>query len=247
MSRRRWIGSGVWALALVAIGWIAPARSYQGMLTPRPTPQGGWAEVIAATPKWLVFQNAEGQQFPVSLTGQEVGLFVIRWPTSPERISPRALVEVTGIALGNNMVRTDHVDVYEPDAQGLVAPTPFPIRIVGFNRIAAAYYGADWNAVINGQNFVWPSPEEQRIPDRLHMVAPVANPAPLQLAMANNNLLTVLPLPAGMSMARITPGSASLVRPGDLVYFLPRGVTAKSLVIDQMVVYKPMPVEEFVP
>src|SRR5262245_857599 len=59
-----------------------------------------WAEVVSVTPKWLVLRDEEGKQYPVSV--EAIGLFLCRWPTTLDRISPGAMVEATGVDAQSN-------------------------------------------------------------------------------------------------------------------------------------------------
>ena len=70
---------------------------------------------------------------------------------------------------------------------------------------------------------------------------------PLVLAAPGNESVGVVGAAGGMSMTSVTPGSPGLVRAGDLVWCLPAGITPRSLAITQLVVYKSMPVGQFVP
>jgi hypothetical protein len=217
------------------------ARS--GMSATRIPPPGGWAEVISATPKWLVIQNQQGQQFPISFN--EVQTFLIRWPTQLEDVAAGALVEATGVNMGTNQIQTDHVDVFEGTANQLgVVPTLQ--TIVGANRIMTAFdveqhntYGIDY--------FRYLSPDELQIPPRLHVVGPIANLNPLRLAVGGGISIAVFPSANSFFITSITPGSTSFVRKGDLVYFVPADANPKSLVLSQLIVYKKIPQSQFVP
>ena len=57
------------------------------------------------------FRTSKGSSF--QCRRDRIRLFVIRWPTSLDRISPSALLEVTGLNRGSNMLVTQHIDVYE--------------------------------------------------------------------------------------------------------------------------------------
>lgn len=217
------------------------ARS--GMIAPRFPAQGDWAEVITVTPKWLVIQNQNGQQFPVSMAG--VQLFVMRWPISLDRVTPTALLETTGIDRGTNQLTTDHIDVYEGPGNpfGVV---PIAQTIIGFNRVLTAFdieqhntYGIDY--------FRFLGPDELGIPARLHVAGPIADVNPLRLAVGGGITITVLPASDAFFMTQVTPGSPSFVRKGDLVYFVPQEPTPKSLNLAQLVVYKSIPLSQFAP
>lgn len=211
-----------------------------GMQTPNFPPAGDWAEVITVTPRWLVIQNRTGQQFPVSLDA--VREFVIRWPIDPGSISSSALVETIGLDLGSNRVRTDHVDVFEGQARGLVRPQ-FQ-QIIGFNRRPTAFDIQNKN--IYGV-YIPLLPGEDQIPNRLHVCGPVVGLNPLQIAVGGNNSVAVLPSDGGLFFSQVTPGSPSQLRPKDLVYVVPIDINIKSLVLGQMVAYKTIPLSQFVP
>lgn len=211
-----------------------------GMQSPNFPPAGDWAEVLTVTPKWLVIQNRKGQQFPVSLDA--VREFVIRWPIDPASITPSALVETIGIDLGSNRVRTDHVDVFEGQARSLVRPQ-FQ-QIVGYNRRPTAFDIQNKN--IYGV-YIPLLPGEDQLPNRLHVCGPAFGLNPLQIAVGGNNTVSVLPSDGGLFFSQVTSGSPGLLRPKDLVYVVPIDVNFKSLVLGQMVGYKTIPLNQFVP
>ena len=208
---------------------------------------GDWAEVLSVTPKWLVLQNQRGQQFPVSLARENIRLFVIRWPVDLNRISPRAVVEVTGIDLGTNRIRADHLDVFDADAINLVGSNwPAVTRIVGQGTVLRQYT-VDPDDLYNGYDFLNSVTGGPNVPDRLHVVAPVAGFNPFRLATGGNNQLGILPGGNGLFMTQVTPGSSGLIKAGDLVYFIPIQAGPKSLSLAQLVVYKRMARDQFVP
>lgn len=216
------------------------AQSLSGMAAPHVPPAGTWAEVIMANNKGVVIQNAAGQQFPVSFDA--VRQFLIRWPTNAQSLGPNSLIEVTGVDLGTNQVRADHVDVYEGAAQSLVTPTYQ--NIVGFNRVMTA---ADMDQK-ETYGVVFPlTPEESAMPNRLHVVGPAVANNPLRVGIQGNNAVTVWPDIAGMSMTQITQGSASYAKKGDLVYLVPQAMGPKSLIVNLMVLYKKIPLNQFQP
>jgi hypothetical protein len=214
-----------------------------GMAATRIPPPGGWAEVIAVTPKWVVIQNQQGQQFPISFN--EVQTFLIRWPTQLEDVAAGSLVEATGVDLATNQIQTDHVDVFEGTANKLgVVPTLQ--TIVGGNRVMTAFdieqhntYGIDY--------FRYLSPDELQVPLRLHVVGPIVDLNPLRLGVGGGISIAVFPMANSFFITSITPGSSSFVRKSDLVYFVPVDANSKSLVLSQLVVYKKIPQRQFVP
>ena len=82
-------------------------------------------------------------------------------------------------------------------------------------------------------------------PARLHIVGPLASKNPVMIAWEGNNAMAVVGGPAGVSLSQITPGALTDVRPGDLVYFAAVDARPKSLVLEQLVVYKSMPIDQF--
>ncbi|CAN5700966.1 hypothetical protein BH23PLA1_BH23PLA1_05830 [soil metagenome] len=203
-------------------------------------PSGMWAEVLSATPKWIVLQTADGKQFPVSYNN--VGMFVIRWPSAPGRLSPGAWLEVTGIDLGTNQVMANHVDVYEGAARNLVSPAS--LYLMGFNRVMTQYdighmntFGTDYSMF----------PGEELLPRRRHIVGPVASIIPLSIAVGGNIATSIVPAGGGFSMTQITMGTSGYVRQGDLVWFVSNGANHRTLNLSQLIVYKTIPIEQFIP
>lgn len=196
---------------------------------------GTWAEVLSVSPEWLVLQNADGQQFPVSMGS--VGMFLMRWPTSMDHVGPDALIEATGVDIGSNMIRTDHIDCYEGAARSLVTPTVQ--QLVGFNRVLTAW-DVDQMNTYGARYFLLPG--EESIPNRIHVVGPIVGANPLQVAIGGNNALSVLPDLSGLTMSSITPGSIEMVNRGDMVYLVVDEALPKSLVVSQLVVYKKFPI-----
>jgi hypothetical protein len=227
------------ALALLvgpAFGQVRPAQGRRVVEQ--------WAEVISITPKWLVLQNARGEQYPVAF--EAVGMFLVRFPTSVDEIAPDALIEATGIDIGSNRIRVDHVDVFEGGARGMVAPGL--VYITGSGR---GYRPIDFtfNSDAYGDPFPGLGPPIQggvnTGPAMTHLVGPVLRRLPLVLGIEGNNTITVLPIsPAGFTMSRIVPGNPGLVRVGDLVYFAAVEARPKSLILEQLVVYKRAPASQ---
>lgn len=218
-------------------------NAQSGMLAARFPAKGDWAEVITVTPKWIVIQNQNGQQFPISVAG--VQLFVMRWPITLDKVAPNALLETTGIDRGTNQIVTDHIDVYEGTANQLgVVPTVQ--TIVGYNRLMTAFdidqhntYGIDY--------FRFLTPDELALPIRLHVAGPIVDVNPLRLAVGGGISIAVFPASDAFFMTQVTPGTPALVRKGDLVYYVPREPTPKSLNLAQLVVYKSIPLSQFSP
>ena len=96
-------------LALVAFSGV-PARAQNWSSTPLmnltagglmplppPPPSGAWGEIIFANTEWLVIQNQAGQQLPIKFTDVVAGNYLVRWPTTPNALTPLvSLVEAIG-------------------------------------------------------------------------------------------------------------------------------------------------------
>lgn len=213
-------------------------RLFGGMTKPRVEPAGDWAEVIMANSRWLVVQNAQGQQFPVSFDA--IRQYVVRWPTRLEMVTPSAFLEVTGNDVGSNTVRTNHIDVYEGNARSLVTPTV--LRLLGAGRTITPFdleqtqlYGA-----------VIPfSPAETAIPPRIHAVGTIQGLDPLRVGVEGNNWVAILPSEEGLDMTQVTLGTPSHVKKGDLVYLIPETATPKTLAIARLILYKKIPYRAF--
>lgn len=211
-----------------------------GFSPPRMPPAGTWAEVIMANSRWVVVQNAEGQQFPIA--AENVQMFVVRWPMNLAAVTPDMLVEATGIQATSNQVRTDHLDIYAGSARSLVTPTAQSLQ--GFNPIVSPLgfgfqnvYG-DINPFVAG---------EYGMVNRLHVVGPLLGLGPVRIAGGGNTTIFILPVtPAGFSVTQVTLGTASIARKGDLAFVAPLGATPRSLNVNQLVLYKKIPVNAFV-
>ena len=211
-------------------------------------PRGTWAEVVYVTSKWMVVQNESGQQFPIA--ADRVRQFLIRWPLPSSSITPRSMVEVTGANDGSNVLITDHIDVYENDAQSLVSPTvsslfgDYEALSYGNFQTLSAYGTATldpfgmgaFQAAMGGTN-----------PVRKHVVGHALANDPVQVAGFGLNWYTIQPSPAGMSITQVTLGSNSFVRRGELVYIVPQNLGPRSVDVAQLVLYKKIPVAQFQP
>ncbi len=257
-----WVRCGLLLGLVAAVGLPdTPARAQYnpgpmaGLGAPLPDlpPNGAWGEVIMANSKWIVVQNQQGQQFPIAMQG--VAQFLIRWPTTPEALSPRSLVEAIGVDVGSNTLRAEHIDVYEGPAQSLVAPTlrslldnnnrPVTTIDPGYNRSINAFDVGEQNSMYG---WAFPvAPGTQGIPARLYAVGAVADLNPLRLSVPGNNVATVLPAGESISMTQVTRGSSSFARKGDLAFMMPMEVTPKSLILSQLVLYKKIPLSKFAP
>ncbi len=207
------------------------ARILGGMNKPSVPQQGVWGEVIMANARWVVIQNAEGQQFPVDYS--MIRQFVVRWPTRIDITAPDALLEVTGVDAGSNQVRTEHIDVYEGTARSLVSPTM--LRMLGANRVITPFDLEQ--AQLYGAVFPF-SPAEAGIPPRIHAVGNVIGLDPLRVGVDGNNWLAILASPNGLDMTQVTLGTPTFVKKGDLVYYIPESANLKTLAISRFILYK---------
>ncbi|RUL87160.1 hypothetical protein [Tautonia sociabilis] len=244
------IDRAVWSLAVAALlTAVGPTSRAQGPFTggagmaglspPSFAPNGVWARVITATPKWLVLEDAEGRQYPVSFSA--IDLFVIRWPANPALAPPGTMAEVTGFDLNNGSILAGHVDLYEGSARSLVSPTS--LVLVGYNRVMVPTNPYQMSTF--GQFTLLPG--EELIPQRRHLVGPLVSGAPLVIAGPGNQAAQVVPGAGGMSVTQVTIGSPSFVRPGDMVWCLPLAAGPQTLALRRLVVYKTIPMAQFVP
>ena len=203
-------------------------------------PQGAWAEVITASSRWLVVQTQEGQQFPIA--ADRIRQFLVRWPSSVDQLTANSLVEVTGPEGLQNTVIADHIDHYEAGAQNLVSPTVQ--SFYGNNRTISPFElgQKDTFSIV-----YFLTPEEYNIPNRVHIVAPPLQKAPLQLAGGGNNFYNVQPSQNGMTVSQVTMGDMSYPRRGDVVFVSTENLTARSLNVTQLVLYKKIPIRQFQP
>lgn len=220
---------------------------------PQLPPQGAWGEVINATSRWIVIQNHSGQQFPIAI--DDVGEFLVRWPSSVDRLGAGSLVEAVGRDLGSNVVEVSHVDVFEGPDRTLVSPTynsllPNNAAVTtidpGFNRLMNA-----WDYAGQSMLYGWAFPVTtgiNGIPARLHVVGSVIQRAPLVLSILGNNFATVV---AGenvqFTVSQVTRGAMTHVRKGDYAFMLPLEINAKGLRLSQLILYKSIPFRQFNP
>jgi len=248
-------------LVIVSVTWSA-ARAQQFLSTigapppPNLPPTGAWGEVIMANSKWIVVQNHQGQQFPVKIDSAHIRQFLVRWPTTPSALTNQSLVEAIGLDLGSNILRTDHVDVFEGADQMLVAPTYKSLlpnnQIVTtidptFNRMMTAWDIAG-QAYLHG--WAYPvAPGQLGIPARLHVVGNPVGVDPLRLLIVGNNIATVTTGDPSVPlvMHQVTLGTASFVQKGDLVFLTPVDVNSDSLILAQLVLYKKVSRNRFEP
>lgn len=221
---------------------FAPRSTSPAPLISRNVIDEGWAEVLTVTSKWLVIQNAEGQQFPISF--DSIQTFIARSPLAIGRIPENSLVEATGIDTGENALQTNHVDVYVGGARSLVSPTFLYVNGRGelIRQIDFTY-----NPGVYGDIFGVPAPIQSNVLSgaiQIHAVGAPTSCFPLRLNTPGNSAVGVLPnTPAGLSATQITPGTASMLKPGDPVYFVATALGAKTVSLSQLIVYKQVPTD----
>ena len=239
------------------VPWTAIHTPPQSVL---PT-QGMWGEVIASTSRWIVIQNQEGQQFP--LAADRIRQFLIRWPSSVNDLSPASMVEATGVQTSTNSMMTDHIDVYEADAQNLVSPTiqsvaganggPVQVNTSNFSFIdfETLNFGArNWTELPGSGTTNW-----TELPSivqggslLLHVVGRSTGINPVQLSGFGPGTMSVTPGPSGaMTVTQVTLGTNSYAKKGDLVHLTADSASARGLDVSQLVLYKKIPLRRFQP
>jgi hypothetical protein len=253
-SRTLWPRFLVWCVSCALVPGMASLAQERGLVfeqivgqprgLPQLSPDGEWAEIINATPRWVVIQNQTGQQYPIAV--DDLGEFLVRWPSSVDQLGNQSVVEGFGQDLGSNIVETPHVDVFEGGDQALVAPTYYNSLLPTNAMILNAwdYFG---QGSLYGLAFPT-SPSMLGVPVSLHVAGNVVNRAPLQVSIPGNNIATVVP-PAGrqLSVTRVTRGASSYIRKGDYAFFVPKEITPKGLVLSQFILYKTIPFPLFNP
>ena len=202
--------------------------------------RGEWAEIITATPKWLVIQNEQGQQFPIAV--DSIRQFLVRWPSSFDQLTPQSLVEVNGYGMQNNTMAASHIDVYEDDARSLVTPTYQSSH--GFNRTITGF-DIDQMREMGITNF-W-TPQEWMTPNQIHMVGTPIGSDPMRIAVMGSNPMAILPSPTGVEVTQITLGTSSYAKRGDLVYVTSESAGTRGLDVSRLVLYKKVPLSQFNP
>ena len=252
--------TGVFVVSLFDLG--TPARAQDPELAfeqvvghprglPHLPPEGAWGEVINATARWIVIQNHSGQQYPISV--DDIGEYLVRWPTSLDNLGPQSVVEAVGQDVGSNTVEVSHVDVFEGPDRNLVQPTYNNLlsnnAVVtavdpGFTRLMNA-----WDYAGQAQLYGWAYPTGMGgnlAPIRLHVVGTVVQRFPLQVSLPGNNFATVA---AGdnvqFTMSQVTRGTSNLARKGDYAFLMPRQINPKGLVLSQLVLYKTVMYRQF--
>ena len=252
--------AGVFVVSLFDLGTHAraqdPELAFEQVVghprgLPHLPPEGAWGEVINATPRWIVIQNHSGQQYPISV--DDIGEFLVRWPSSLDNLGPQSVVEAVGQDIGSNTVEVSHVDVFEGPDRNLVQPTYNNLlsnnAVVtavdpGFSRLMNA-----WDYAGQSQLYGWAYPTGMGgnlAPIRLHVVGTVVQRFPLQVSLPGNNFATVV---AGdniqFTMSQVTRGTSNLARKGDYAFLMPRQINPKGLVLAQLVLYKTVMYRQF--
>jgi hypothetical protein len=220
---------------------------------PQLPPQGAWGEIINATTRWIVIQNHSGQQFPIAI--EDVGEFLVRWPSSVDALGPESVIEAVGPDLGSNTLQTSHIDVFEGSDRTLVAPTYnqlLPNNSVvttldpGFNRLMNAW---DYGGQRQLYGWAYPvSPGIQGIPNRLHVVGNAVNRVPVRVGLPGGNVAEIVPGDAiQLTVSQVTRGSMNYVRKGDYAFLMPVQINPRGLRLSQLVLYKSLPFRQFNP
>lgn len=255
MQRRRtWLRRSLATLVgIAAAGGLARAQSFLTTIEAPPLPpappRGAWGEVIMANEKWLVVQNQMGQQFPVR--ADRIAQFLIRWPTDIDNLTVESVVEAVGGTPGSNIIRVDHVDVFEGADQNLVTPTyrailpnNRPVTAIDptFQRTMNAW---DIGAQLSLYGWVYPiSPARVGLGEGLHVVgnAVAVNAPNVQLGVPGNNFVTLTPANGNaITMTQVTQGNPAFAEKGDLAFLVPSGVKPDSVDLRQIVLYKTIP------
>jgi hypothetical protein len=221
---------------------------------PQLPPQGAWGEVINATPRWVVIQNHSGQQYPIAL--EDIGEFLVRWPSSVDAMGPGSLVEAVGNDLGSNVVEVTHVDVFEGADRSLVSPTYNSLlannAIVTtidptFNRFMNAWDYAG-QSMLYGWAYPFPS-GGNGTSSRLHVVGTVVERIPLRLAVPGNNFATIAGVGQSnqFTVSQVTRGTMNHPRKGDYAFMMPKAINAKGLALSQLILYKTITLPQFNP
>ncbi len=269
MIRTRW--SAVLAgMALVVILTVlgGPGRAQQPDIfarmvgrassLPEMPPAGAWGEVINATERWVVVQNHAGQQFPIAVG--DIGQFLIRWPYNLDMLGADTLVEAFGMDLGSNTLETAHVDVYVGDDRTLVSPTYSRVLPDNANLPTVnPAYTSIYNSIMNTWGYPgqltlygWAYPVAPdgsgRLPMRFHLVGAPIDRNPLRVALPGNNGAGIVPgRNVEFTMSQVSRGSMRFVRKGDFAFMTPIGVKPSGIVVQQLVLYKNIPMSRFNP
>ena len=226
----------------------------QPMGLPHLPPQGAWGEVINVTSRWIVIQNHTGQQYP-DRRGRHRGIPgpMAHQPRHPDQQA--SVIEAIGQDLGNNVLQTDHVDVFEGGDRTLVPPTynsllPNNSLVTtidpGFNRFMSPWdYGGQnmlygWAYPVSGghdRHSLTPACRRQR--DQ-----PIA--APARHPGQQHRHRDTLPARAS-ALTQVTRGNIAHVRKGDYAFMMPQQIGQRGLILSQFVLYKTIPFRQFNP
>ena len=240
--------------------WTAQHASPQAVIQQEQQQQQGmWAEVISSTARWMVIQSQDGHQFPIA--ADRIKQYLVRWPSSINDLSPTSMVEATGIRTSSAAMMTDHIDVYEADAQNLVSPTiqsvAGPGQVAGFGHTSnfgfidfeSLNFGSqNWTEMPSAGVVNWTeTPNVGGGGMLLHVVGRSTAINPVQLSGFGPGSIMVAPGQNGMSVTQVTLGTMSYAKKGDLVHLTADGASARGLDVSQLVLYKKIPLRRFQP
>jgi hypothetical protein len=226
--------------------WHMNKGGYQDIVQGR---TGQWAEVITATPRWLIVADEDGRQYPIA--SDRVRQFLIRWPSSTTTFTNASMIEVTGPDAGSNVIIAEHIDQYEGTARTLVTPTVNNFyNNYGFNyNYGYSQTMAPWNVapMTTFQSTYFGMPFGYATPLPLHIVGVALANDPVRISGAGENWYTIQPSSNGMTVTQVTTGDNSFARRGDLVFLILDSMSPRSLDVSQMVLYKKIPIGAFRP
>ena len=235
-------------------GAMVPNVAQGGVNLPPVPPRGAWGEVIMSNKDWIVVQNHEGQQFPIS--AKATGQFLIRWPYAANNLTPDSVVEAVGQDLGNNTLQTDHVDVFEGADRGLVQPTY--ASLLPNNRLVTTIDPTFFRFMspfdIGSQNLMhgWAYPSNGSggnlgFGGQLHVVGSAVASDPIRISVFNTNFANVVPGAANnLSVTQVTTCTDTrYAQKGDVMFLVPTELTATTVVLSQTVLYKKIPLRQF--
>jgi hypothetical protein len=222
---------------------------------PQLPPQGAWGEIINVTSRWIVIQNHSGQQYPIAV--DNLGEFLVRWPSSVDALGRDSVVEAVGPNLGGDIIQTNHIDVFEGADRSLVTLTynslfPSQPNLTTIDPGLNVFldnnsFGFDSQYILSG--WAYPvSPVMQQSPSYSHVVGTAVDRSPIRLHVPGNNVVTVVPVPnERFTVTQVTRGALSHVRKGDYAFLMPQEITPKSVVLSQFILYKSKPLAQFDP
>jgi hypothetical protein len=95
---------------------------------------------------------------------------------------------------------------------------------------------------IFGPVYILP-PQEANIPRHMHVVGFAVGNAPLQVSQGGNVVFAI----DWNTITEVTRGTPAVVRPGDVAFCMVDGWNGRTLRLEEMVIYKPMPIDQFAP